>query len=119
MSSWDVPSDILTDCGTEFIGAWWKDMCTYLGVHHLKARVSDRRALSAERAGRIVLNILRKCMTRDKHYTWLELVHDLLGKYHQTPNYTRLSPNEVVFGRRSVIYQGNSMSANSLTRFKA
>ena len=27
MSNWDVPSEILTDSGNEFIGTWWENMC--------------------------------------------------------------------------------------------
>ena len=35
MSNWDVPSEILTDSGKEYIGTWWENMCALLGVHHL------------------------------------------------------------------------------------
>ena len=34
MSNWDVPSEILTDSGKEFIATWWENMCALLGVHH-------------------------------------------------------------------------------------
>ena len=102
MSNWDVPSEILTDSGKEFIGTWWENMCALLGVHHLRARVYDHRALPAERAGRILINILRKLLATEKDYNWLETIYCVLRRYHRTKNYTGLSPNELVFGREKM-----------------
>ena len=102
MSNWDVPSEILTDSGKEFIGTWWENMCALLGVHHLRARVYDHRALPAERAGRILISILRKFLATEKDYNWLETIYCVLRRYHRTKNYTGLSPNELVFGREKM-----------------
>ena len=102
MSNWDVPSEILTDSGKEFIGTWWENMCALLGVHHLRARVYDHRALPAERAGRILIPILRKFLVTEKDYNWLETIYCVLRRYHRTKNYTGLSPNELVFGREKM-----------------
>ena len=66
MSNWDVPSEVLTDSGKEFIGIWWENRCALLGAHHLRARVWYHRALPAERAGRILINILRKFLATEK-----------------------------------------------------
>ena len=101
MSNWDVPSEILTDSGKEFIGTWWENMCALLGVHHLRARVYDHRALPAERAGRILISILRKFLATEKDYNWLETIYCVLRRYHRTKNYTGLSPNEL-FGREKM-----------------
>ena len=79
MSNWDVPSEILTDSGKEFIGTWWENMCALLGVHHLRARVYDHRALPAERAGRILISILRKFLATEKDYNWLETIYCVLS----------------------------------------
>ena len=68
MSNWYVPSEILTDSGKEFIGTWWETMCALLGVHQLRAGVYDHRALPAERAERIIINILRKFLATEKDY---------------------------------------------------
>ena len=102
MSNWDVPSKILTDSGKEFIGTWWENMCALFGVHHLRARVYDHRALPAERAGRFLINILRKFLATEKDYNWLETIYCVLRRYHRTKNYTGLSPNELVFGREKM-----------------
>ena len=102
MSNWDVPSEILTDSGKEFIGTWWENMCALLGVHHLRARVYDHRALPAERVGRILINILRKFLATQKDYNWLETIYCVFRRYHRTKNYTGLSPNEFVFGREKM-----------------
>ena len=98
MSNWDVPSEILTASGKEFIRTGWESMCALLGVHHLRARVYDHRALPAERAGRILINILRTFLATEKDYNWLETIYSVLRIYHRTKNYTGLSPNELVFG---------------------
>ena len=66
MSNWDVRSEILTDSGKEFIGTWWENVCALLGVHHLRAPVYDHPALPAERAGRILINILRNFLATEK-----------------------------------------------------
>ena len=102
MSNWDVPSEILTDSGKEFIGTWWENMCALLGVHHLRAGVYDHRALPAERAGRILINFLRKFPATEEDYNWLETIYCVLRRYHRTKNYTGLSPNELVFGREKM-----------------
>ena len=99
MSNWDVPSEILTDSGNEFIRTWWDSMCALQGVHHLGARVYDHRALPADRAGRILINILRKFLATEKDYNWLETIYCVLRRYHLTKNYTGITPNELDFGR--------------------
>ena len=86
MSNWDVPSELLTDSGKEFIGTWWENMC------HLRARVYDHRALPAERPEGILLIILRKFLATEKDYNWLETTYCVLRRYNRTRNYTGLSP---------------------------
>ena len=73
-----------------------------LGVHHLRARVYDHRALPAERAGRNLIHILRKILATEKDYNWLETFYCVLRRYHQTKNYTELSLIELVFGREKM-----------------
>ena len=102
MSNWDVPSEILMDSGKDFIGTWWENMCALLGAHHLRARVPGHRALPAEQAGRILINILRKFLATEKEYNWLETIYCVLRRYHRTKSYTGSSPNEPVFGREKM-----------------
>ena len=100
MSKWDVPSEILMDSGKEFIGNWWENMCALFGVHHLRARVYEHGAVPAERAGRNLINILRNSLATEKDYNWLETIYCVLRRYNRTKNYTGLSPNELVSGRK-------------------
>ena len=102
MSNWDVPSEILTDSWKEFIGTWWENMCALFGVHHLPARVYDHQALPAERAGRILINMLRRFLATEKDYSSLETMYCVLRRYHRNKNYTGLSPNELAFGREKM-----------------
>ena len=102
VSNWDIPCEILTDSGKEFIGTWAENMCALLGVHHLSARVYDHRALPAERARRTLIKILRKFLATEKEYNWLETICCVLRRYNQTNNYTGLSANELVFGREKM-----------------
>ena len=66
MGNWDVPREILTDSGKEFIRILWEKMCALLGIHHLRARVYDHRAPPAEGAGRILINNLRTFLATEK-----------------------------------------------------
>ena len=84
MSNWDVPSEILTDSGKEFIGTWWENMCALLGVNHVGARVYDHRALPAVRAGRNLINMLRNVLATEKDYNCLETIYCVLRRYHRT-----------------------------------
>ena len=102
MSSLDVPSEILTESGKEFIGTWLQNMCALFAVHHLRARVYDHRALPAERVGGIIINILRRFLATEKDYNSLETIYCVLRRYHRTKNYTGVSPNELVFGREKM-----------------
>ena len=102
MSNLYVSSEILTDSAKEFIGTWWENMRALLGVHHLRAQVYDHGALLAERAGRILINILRKFLATKKDYNSLETIYCVLRRYHRTKNYTGLSPNELVFGHEKM-----------------
>ena len=75
MSNWDVPTEILTDSSKAFIGTWWEKMSALLRVHHLRARVYDHPAVPAERAGPILINVLRKVKATEKDYNWLETIY--------------------------------------------
>ena len=44
--------------------------------------------------------MLRKELASEKDFHWLEVLFALLRRYHNTPLYHGLSPNEIVFGRK-------------------
>ena len=100
MGGWDVPSEVVTDSGKEYTSEWWRELCARLGIHHLRCEIHSHRALPGERAGRSVINMLRKELASEKDFHWLEVLFALLRRYHNTPLYHGLSPNEIVFGRK-------------------
>ena len=44
--------------------------------------------------------MLRKELASEKYFLWLQILFALLRRYHNTPFYHGLSPNEIVFGRK-------------------
>ena len=100
MGGWDVPSEVVTDSGKEYTSEWWRELCARLGIHHLRCEVHSHRALPGERAGRSLINMLRKELASEKDFHWLEILFAMLRRYHNTPLYHGLSPNEIVFGRK-------------------
>ena len=100
MGGWDVPSEVVTDSGKEYTSELWRELCARLGIHHLRCEIHSHRALPGERAGRSIINMLRKELASEKDFHWLEVLFALLRRYHNTPLYHGLSPNEIVFGRK-------------------
>ena len=43
-----------------------------------------------------------KCLAIGKDYNWLGTVYCVPSSYHQTRNYTGVSPNDLVFGREKM-----------------
>ena len=95
----DVPFEVSTDSGKEYTSKWWRELCSRLGIHHLRSEINSHRALPGERAGRSLINMLRKELASEKDFHSLEILFALLHRYHNTPVYHGLSPDEIVFGR--------------------
>ena len=100
MGGWDIPSEIIPDSGKEYTSEWWQEMCTRLGIHHLRCEIHAHRALPGKRAGHSLGNMLRTEPPSEKDYHWLEILFALLRRYHNTPLYHGLSPNKLLFGRK-------------------
>ena len=99
MGCLDVPSEVLTDSGSAYISEWFKTLCARLGIHHLRCEVHQHRALQAERAGKTIINMLRKELASDKDVDWLEILFALLRRYHNTELYHGYSPDRLVYSR--------------------
>ena len=99
MGCWDVPSEILTDSGSEYIAEWRKTLCSRLGIHHLLCEVHQHRALPPERTGKTIINMLQNELASDKDVDWLEILFAPLCRYHTTEWYHGYSPNQLFFGR--------------------
>ena len=91
---------MIEDSGKEYTFEWWRELCTRLGIHHLRCEIYSQRALLGERAGRSLSHMLHKELASEKKIHWLEIMFALLRRYLNTPLYHGLSPNEIVFGRK-------------------
>ena len=75
-------------------------MCPCIGIHHLSCEIHSHQALPGDRAGLSLRNMLCKELASEKDFHWLDILFALLYRYHNTPLYHGLSPNENVFGRK-------------------
>ena len=100
LSVFDIPSGIICDRGPQFAGSWYRGLCAGLGIHNHYVTVGRHQGNPAEGAGRQVKAMLRKALASTTKYTWVDLLPVLLRRYHNTPNLTGLSPNEILFGRK-------------------
>jgi hypothetical protein len=96
-----IPSQILSDQGSHFISAWWKNMCSLLGIRHAVSHAYHHRANGrAERAGQQIFERLRKIQIEEK-ICWVEALPQILDRLHDTPGEGGLSPYQILFGREA------------------
>ena len=94
-----VPSIITSDQGPQFAGAWWRTICSRLGIRNAFSQAHKPQSNGrAEVAGRQFYNILRKIHT-DMHVNWVEALPRVLRIHNDTPNDTGFSPYQILFGR--------------------
>ena len=94
-----IPSVITSDQGSHFIGAWWQNMCAYLGIRHATSIAYHHQANGrAEVAGQTLREVLRKIINEGK-MNWVEALPMTLDKIHDMKNDTGLSPYQILFGR--------------------
>ena len=48
MTDSDVPPEMITDSGKEYTSEWWRELCSCLGIDHLRCEVHSQRALPGE-----------------------------------------------------------------------
>ena len=94
-----VPTEVCTDLGQHFAGAWFRTFCGLRGVMHAEA-VSYRPSSNgrAEQAVGAVLDALRKLDGR-RHADWPEGLPTALHNIRVAVGCCGLSPYQVVFGR--------------------
>lgn len=94
-----IPSKISSDQGSHFTGAWWHTMCATLGIRHAFSQAYHHRANGrVERAGQEILERLRKLSTNHQ-VNWVEVLPQVIDRYHDTPGESGYSPYEILFGR--------------------
>ena len=83
----DVPAVICSDRGTQFVGAWFRTMCKYMGVRHAKTvayhSCSNRRA---QVAGRQLFDKFRQWHIEEYGRNWY---HSLWRVLPGLPRFTR------------------------------
>ena len=94
-----MPSKITSDQGSHFISAWWRTMCSKLGITLSFSQAYNHRSNGrAERAGQQVIERLRKLCLGGKH-NWVEMLPVALDKLHDVPSEAGISPFYALFGR--------------------
>ena len=102
-SSWGemgIPSIITSDQGPQFVSAWWKQMCSRLGVRQAYSQAYRHQANGrAEVAGRVVQDLLRKMHTQNA-INWVEALPRVLRIQHDSRDpILGMSPYQAIFGR--------------------
>ena len=94
-----VPSVITTDQGAQFVGSWWKTMCSRLGIRQAYSQAYRPNANGrAEVAGKTLINALRK-VGAETPVNWVEALPRILWRYHNLPGESGMSPFHILFGR--------------------
>ena len=90
-----IPSIITSDQGSQFIGGWFKTMCSQLGVRQTYSQAYRAQANGrAERAGRQIIDILSKFIVDEplQPFNWVEMLPRVLLKYHDSIGESGYSP---------------------------
>ena len=100
LTVFDVPAVICSDRGTQFVGAWFRTMCKYMGVRHAKTVAYHSRSNArAEVAGRQLFEKFRQLHIEEPGRNWYHSLWRVLHAYHDLPGPCRLSPHRILFLR--------------------
>ena len=81
-----IPRTICSDPGPDFTGAWFKAMCSLMGICHAKSVAYLSRSNGrAEVAGRQLFEKLRKIHFANPRRNWFEEMWPALKAHHDTP----------------------------------
>ena len=99
-SPFGLPSVITSDQGPQFVGAWWRTLCSCFGIRQAFAQAYHHQANGrAEVAGHQVQTRLRKIQLEDG-ILWPEALPIALRQIHDMPGEGGYSPYEIMFGRK-------------------
>ena len=94
-----IPSVITSDLGSQFVGGWFRTMCSQLGIRQAHSQAYRAQANGrAERAGRQVVDWLGK-LSLDAQINWVQVLPRMLQQYHDTIGESGFSPYYLMFGR--------------------
>ena len=62
-----IPSIVTSDQGSHFVGEWWKNMCTELGIRHVYSQAYNHSFNGRfDMAGQQIKEIIRNILTDEK-----------------------------------------------------
>jgi len=94
-----VPSNVTTDQGPQFLGAWWRTLCSMLGIRRAYSHAYRHQGNGkAERTGKELKDWLGRATDSGKR-NWMEVLPSVQRLYHDTPGISGYSPYRLVFGR--------------------
>ena len=95
-----VPGVITSDQGPQFVGAWWRTLCSLQGVRVAHAAAYHHSGNGrAEAAIRQIEQVLRCLMAEMPDSLWPEVLPRAVQCIHDSPGPAGLTPYRVVFGR--------------------
>ena len=99
----DVPAVMCSDRGTQFVGAWLRTMCKYMGVRHAKTVAYHSRSNGrAELAGRQLFRKFGQLHIEEPGRNWYHSLWKVLQGYHDLSGPSGLSPHRIFFLRDRV-----------------
>ena len=103
LTVFDVPAVICSDRGTQFVGAWFRTMCKYMGARHAKTVAYHSRSNGrAEVAGRQLFEKFRHLHIEEPGRNWYHSLWRVLQAYHDLPGPSGLSSHRILFLRDRV-----------------
>ena len=93
LTVFDVPAVICSDRDTQFVGAWFRTMCKYMGVRHARTVAYHSRSNGrAEVAGRQLFETFRQLHVEEPGRNWYHSLWMVLQAYHDLPGPSGFSP---------------------------
>ena len=103
LTVFDVPALICSDRGTQFVGAWFRTMCKYMGVRHAKTSAYHRRSNGkAEVAGRQLFEKFWQLHIDEAGRSWYHSISRNQQAYNDLPRPSGFSPHRILFLRDRV-----------------
>ena len=98
LAQFGIPETIVSDNGTQFVSADFKDFCRLNGIHHIQTAPYHPSSNGlAERA----VQVFKKGISKQSTGTLNDQISRLLFQYRITPHSTTgISPAEMLIGRR-------------------
>lgn len=100
---YNIPKELVTDNGTNFVGNTFKQLCKMFNVKKLRTTIYHPQSNVVERQHSTLGNYLR-IFSSEHPTTWDEFIRPAAHAYNNTPHSdTRLAPMEVLYGFASEI----------------